>query len=183
VLDSSNRPHIAYIDWQNEGLRYAFWNGSEWGVETIQLPAGKQASDWVSLAVDSSGNPHISFFESWEDELWYAYKDGSSWQTEFVAHVYQAWVGYSSIALDSSDLPQIAYTGSEGLSLVRWDGSNWQAEVVDSAAADSVVSLSLDSWDTPHIPTMLEVWSTLAGMGRVGNLRQLTLMVGGLLLH
>ncbi|MBD3237787.1 MAG: T9SS type A sorting domain-containing protein [Candidatus Eisenbacteria bacterium] len=61
---------------------------------------------------------------------------------------------WSSIDLDSSDYPHIAYydnTNSD-LRYARWDGSEWQIEVVDAAGAVGLwLSMAVDGHDRPHI--------------------------------
>ena len=74
--------------------------------------------------------------------LKYAWYDGSSWQTETVDS--GTGVGkYSSLALDSSGKPHIAYDGR----YARYDGSSWQIETVGG----EYTSLALDSSDKAHI--------------------------------
>jgi len=65
---------------------------------------------------------------------------------------------YSSLALDSQDLPHIAYYSSEtpdgDLKYAHYDGSSWQTEFVDDSPdtdAGRHTSIVVDSGDFPHI--------------------------------
>ena len=118
ALDSSGYPHISYIDESNMNLKYAFWNGSSWEIETVDHFSGiVLLGSFTSLALDSSGNPHISYHYHWyydlkyvpfDSNLRYAFWNGSSWEIETVDG--PGDVGrYSSLALDSSGYPHISY--------------------------------------------------------------------------
>jgi hypothetical protein len=106
------------------------------------------------LVLDDNGRPHISYFDGANTALKYAYWDGLSWQTEIVDN--DGSVGWhTSLALDSSDHPQISYyeRGSTyDLKHARWNGLNWQIAPVDSMAeVGRFPSIALDSNDQPHI--------------------------------
>ena len=62
-------------------------------------------------------------------------------------------VGWSSsLALDGSDYPHIAYTADGTLKYAYWDGGAWQFETVDdSASVGWYISIQLDSSVHPHI--------------------------------
>jgi hypothetical protein len=60
----------------------------------------------------------------------------------------------TSLALDSSGSPWIAYTDRAAVKLAIWDGGIWKTETaVDAEAADlgQLVVMKLDSKDRPHI--------------------------------
>ena len=102
------------------------------------------------LALDSQGHPHLAYGG---DYLYYAYYDGTNWHTETVDDSPGAgW--YASLALDSHDLPHIAYYDStnENLKYAYFDGTTWHIETVDSQrSVGYYASLALDSHDLPHI--------------------------------
>ncbi|OGD74813.1 MAG: hypothetical protein A2Y64_00400 [Candidatus Coatesbacteria bacterium RBG_13_66_14] len=80
------------------------------------------------------------FAEGWESE--YVDEDGGD----------VGW--YSSLAIDSSDHPHIAYHcySDESLKYARWDGSDWHIETVDDDGSTGYCcALALDSHDWPHI--------------------------------
>jgi hypothetical protein len=146
ALDSGDNPHISYVDWTNDYLKYARWTGSTWSVKTVD--SGVWGFD-TSLALDSSGNPHISYFG---DGLQYARWNGTGWSIETVA---SDGGSYTSIALDSRDRPHISYFDGINSDLkYAWrTGAGWNIETVDDSFSyvGTHNSIALDSGDNPHI--------------------------------
>ena len=66
VLDSHDFPHISYHDKSmsrglgNFSLKYAWWDGSKWKMETIDN--GWDVGEFTSIAVDGNDCPHISYY-------------------------------------------------------------------------------------------------------------------------
>jgi len=79
ALDSSGWPHISYYDHTNRDLKYAWYNGVAWQIETVD--SGGDVGEYPSLALDSSDRPHISYSGN---GLKYAWHNGTGWQTETV---------------------------------------------------------------------------------------------------
>ncbi|MBL7135986.1 MAG: T9SS type A sorting domain-containing protein [Candidatus Marinimicrobia bacterium] len=105
----------------------------QWEYETVITGGTKCA-----IAVDTSGNPHISYRDGtigWR--LKYAHWDGTDWQIAEVETTKSVY-GVTSIALDDSENPHIAFEKSIGtggqLWHAWWNGSTWQQEGVDSLA-------------------------------------------------
>ena len=148
-LDSSDHPHISYFGGCN--LKYAYFDGSSWHIETVD--SGGCVGKYTSISLDSGGYPHISYVDDTNDDLKYAYFDGSSWHIETVDSGGNVGL-YNSLCLDSSDYPHISYFdwNNYHLKYAYFDGSAWQIETVDSVlAVGEFTSLSLDSSDHPHI--------------------------------
>jgi len=154
VLDSNNRPHISYYDWINIALKYAYYNGSNWQIETVDSDG--DVGRYSSIALDSNDCPHISYSDWTNIALKYAYYNGSNWQIETVD---SGSVGdYTSIAIDSNNRPHISYYDyfNDDLRYAYWDGSSWQIETVDGSAESPgsvgmCTSIALDSNNRPHI--------------------------------
>jgi len=113
----------------------------------------------TSLALDSSDRPHISYYYGWigpDSILKYARWDGDAWQIETVdlTGTRDGQIACSSLALDDSDYPHIAYydVNNTDLKYARWGGDTWQIETVDSVGdVGGYASLELDSSGDPHI--------------------------------
>ena len=154
-LDSAGGPHIAWNGtyYLLPVLDYAVWNGSGWTrvdgttgfgfVETLPVPVGGWADyGRPSLCLDSLGRPHIAcdgglFSSIYTDlpELYYSYWNGSAWiknndMSGSIPPPYNP-AGYngenmvSSLALDSADIPHIAYqnsdiSGNEEINFIHW---------------------------------------------------------------
>ena len=114
---------------------------------------------------DRAGNPHLSYI-SRSGNLFYALRTTQSWQTQAVN---TNWLGLcrdSSLALDSSDAPRIAYhvtylpdnqngpLAYEYLVYAQRIGADWQSQVIDSewsGITGEQPSLIVDAADRPHI--------------------------------
>ena len=118
-IDSIGNIHISYWDWNRDGtddswLKYGYFDGSTWTVETLQSIMDKESpTRHSSLALDSSDNPHISYYDPKNQTLRYTYHDGSSWVDQNLTQDDANDNGrHNSIALDSSDYPRISYKNS-----------------------------------------------------------------------
>lgn len=70
ALDSLGRPHIAYYDFFNKDLKYAWWTGSAWVITTVD--SSGDVGKYASLALDSSDLAHISYYDYTHNSLKYA---------------------------------------------------------------------------------------------------------------
>jgi hypothetical protein len=153
ALDSSGRPHVAYVarvDGDRE-LRHAVREAEGWRVERISAaasPAGR-----VSLALDADDHLHLAYFDG--NEVAYAHFDGSSWVVEVVGAEFEdvSEGDGISLALGSDGEPRVAYYAFRSGSIVfgRRTAAGWQLETVPGDSLDSPVSLALDAADSPHI--------------------------------
>jgi hypothetical protein len=78
-----------------------------WSAETAY--SSSDVSDTPSIAVDSGGGVHVSFFETGGSNLMYATDSrGGGWSSEYV-DIPGAVGYYSSIVIDTGDVPYIVY--------------------------------------------------------------------------
>jgi hypothetical protein len=156
ALDAEGHPHISYVDWTNKALKYAYYDGSNWIVETINGAGYIRGGD-TSLALDGQGRPHISYCtteygEGYCLELRYAYYDGSAWVTETVDGGNIGDGESSSLALDAEDRPHISYHAGGGLRYAYHDGTAWITETLESGhTVGGATSLVLDAAGRPRI--------------------------------
>lgn len=167
ALDSSNNPHISYLD-EHAHLSYAFKSGGEWIVEVVDnevYPGSVQG--WpLSLVLDSNDQPHIACFygnpvTKEEATIKYVSKSDNLWTFEVVDSdndISRLWdsqgLGRSfSLVLDTNDNPHIAYKCREyeGTKYAVKKDNAWHIEVIDSIMAGYSISLALDSQDHPHV--------------------------------
>ena len=151
VLDKLDRPHLAYyID--HGDLRYAWLDGKTWNITTLRdRTAGEVLS--LSLDLDSEHNPHIAFVStSPERGLWYYRWNETKWDKGIVGSLVRTYHLYS-IALNSSDLPHLAFLdSSEDMPRYAYsDGTYWFVRSIDVETEAGHGSFFLDSDQNPHI--------------------------------
>ncbi len=116
--DSLNYAHISYMDEKYDGLRYAFDSASGWSVWTIEDVKNDQlVGPFTSLVLDANDLPHISYLDfgdynggyyTPQSHLRYATeKNNVIVPTTIDSGGKVGW--YTSIALDSGNLPVISY--------------------------------------------------------------------------
>jgi len=109
ALSEEGVPHISY----NAGneVRYTYWTGSGWHIETLDACDSGSFGWGTSIALDSDDQPHIAYCLADEDYLMYASWDGSDWQYELIDTLpsYILRRGDPDIVLDTLDRPHIAY--------------------------------------------------------------------------
>lgn len=118
AVDSQNKVHISYYDWNKHWLKYAVWDGVNWTVETAD-PAnenppvsGYDVGKYSSIAIDSSGQARISYMDEKYDILKYAIHTNAGWENIEVETRQAPNVrtgGFTSLVLDSNGNPYISH--------------------------------------------------------------------------
>ena len=160
-------PGIAYFDEANLQAKYAVF-GDPYQVEAIVHDDDLGGEPWIALAYSSSGVPYIT----------YHYDNGflhsrgvleidtalGSWDAHRVD--YRSWGAgdtgtHTAIALNSFDVPQIAYRNDSGLNLIfatdqddAWVTTNATTPYTNATAM--YIDLALDSGDNIFISTWFE---------------------------
>jgi hypothetical protein len=112
------------------------------------------------MVLDSSNNPHISYYDSKFSDLKNTHYvgaggncgPGNAWTCSVVDAVEAG--PYSSIALDNTGKPRIAYykNSSDDLNVAFWTGSTWVMRIVDSSGNQGLFpSLVIDSSNYAHV--------------------------------
>jgi hypothetical protein len=147
-LDSTGTPHMAL---GGDHVYYATLNKGNWDLEEVDNAPGVGYN--ISLIFDSNDYPHMAYYETSTNSsaIRYAYWNGSQWVLQVVTSFYVG--GWNSIALDTSNRPQIAFFDQNiGLRYAIWTGTQWTFQTIDQAKCQAVyISLVLDSHNTPHI--------------------------------
>ena len=137
ILDVSGYPHIAYCDWTNGILKYAYSDGVEWHIESIGTFG---ATILPSLCLSTSGLPHISFYSY--GNLMYAQKSGNVWIIETVDSIGD--VGYySSLTLDSTGCAHISYIDATNSNLIYTRNTSTSTEESSSFGLEMCHLLSI----------------------------------------
>lgn len=154
-VDAQGVPHIVYYNYASLYLKYARRDLGGWHVETIVPDVAWPST--ASIRVDADGNPHVSYVEVMGvhvRDVKYAHHDGTGWQTETVAVGLDLYDAHTSLALDASGTPHIAYynSASSSVQYARRDYTGWHVETVDNAGdVGRYVSLAVDGGAKPHV--------------------------------
>ena len=168
AVDPQGTPHISYFDQKNRSLALATRGEDGWSISTVD--GGNDTGLFSELYIDGDGRFHISYFareSSSAGKVMYATRASGdvAWETRVVDSLDALSFGFigarniTSIALDSSGTPFIAYTDEKVVKLAVWDGSTWQVSAVFDAGQGElgqIVALALDDQDRPHL-TYFEV--------------------------
>jgi len=163
-LDSHNDPHISYYqELYSDGraarsLKYAYFDGVTWYVQTVDHRSGTGA--WNSLALDREEHPHISYSIS-SGYLGFASGNQTVWNrglADFVdAKGKRILDGDNSLAIGADGAPRIAYvnTTDRTVNFSRQDKNGWHPEIIDSLVATGAdadrVALKLDRNGLPQV--------------------------------
>jgi hypothetical protein len=180
AIDSKGKPHICYIDEKNHILKYAYWTGTKWQIETIDSEADVSSMfGFVSLAIDKNDKPHILYTDEWMltefanyGGIKYATREKGKWNTQFVVKDNYDSSGntccYStqssrSIALDNDNNPHIVFCFEKIIDQEHWvesikygylSNGEWKIDSIDSVENNYIgweLNLVLDKNDKPHI--------------------------------
>ena len=111
-IDEADNLHLAYYDYQEKSLKYAFKDraSSTWKIDTVD--SHEEAGWYPSLRLDSNNSVHISYYDATSKTLKYAIGKAGKWVLQTVDE--EGNVGYtSSLAIDSQNNPAIAYYGAD----------------------------------------------------------------------
>lgn len=88
ALDSGGHPHIAYRGPDgpspDKGLKYAWHDGAEWHIQTVDPDVGAEDTGHVCLAVDAYDRALISYFDDDPEDLKCAWHDGERWHVQTI---------------------------------------------------------------------------------------------------
>jgi len=151
ALDGNGRPGISYEARGSGELKYAYWSGMAFEIETIApMPLVYWMERITSIAMDSNNMPHIAYYG--QGVYKYAHKNGASWTIKDMT--YQSGYPALSLSLDNNGLPHIALvaidTGnSYRLKHAFLNDSQWAFENIE----DNInhCAIALDSAGQIHV--------------------------------
>ena len=159
VLDKNDVPHVLHYGFASSDLRYSHKTNGTWETELVdsQGAVGRKPS----AAFDSAGRLHVSYHDTGNDDLKYAVRatDGA-WTVRVIDEVRDKVGDHTSLALDRSDNPHIAYyysvdpeeTVFGDLLYIHYDGAQWNREIVDATGlVGTFTSLAVGKDDLPRI--------------------------------
>jgi len=153
ALDSSDKSHISFMDYENLLLKYATWTGEKWNIQTIDPTRG--AGLYSSLVLDSGDDAHILYLKPIKNNevIKYATWTGDMWAIEKIDEGTK--IGFfNKIVLDSADKPHIMYRKENTIKYGKLIENNWDIETIDALDINEnryIEDLALDSMDRPYI--------------------------------
>jgi hypothetical protein len=151
ALDANGNPHIIYVRYEQTGLLYASWTGSNWDTQTIDPNAALYNNGFGTLALDSEDNPHIAFTNG--ATLYYASStQTTNWiiQTVHTSPNVTSSLSAAPLALDSNNNPYILWTDSGDVQLSTLENSSWTTQTVASNSS-YIGNVVLDSKGYPQL--------------------------------
>jgi hypothetical protein len=151
--------YISYYrdDSNNETLAAAELSGGEWSITDVHDTA-MHYNEWcgTSLAFSTDGVPHIAYayWVGSDSHVGHAWKDDGEWTWECVNPGQVELDAHSpSIALDSADVPHIAYLLDRHVWYAVRGAEGWDLECYEDVnnVINQTIELALDSNDRPHI--------------------------------
>jgi len=144
-------PTLAFQNYGNDTVNYAYQNASGWVVETVD---GHTIPSDVGLAYDASGEPAITYRSRARGprrNFNLLRRVNGSWAVEVIDG--DADARYNSLAFDAADNPVVAYwdddDGVDELKYAVKNGSSWTYEVV--APGGIFTNMKLDPDGNPAI--------------------------------
>jgi len=164
AVDSNNKPHISFADWNSGNLYYTAKTNGTWTLEAVDDSMTVGSDEDNSIAVDTNDNNkiHISYHDKWGNKgLRHAYTD-SPFDLEYAQDTSgNIWEGaHNSIAIGSDSTIHIAYLYRtiSGPHEVRYvsgtSGSGpWTnvTTIENLANGYGEISMALDGSNYPHI--------------------------------
>jgi len=154
AVDSADRPHIAYLDRSEKDLEYAWFDGSEWLVET--LDEFGNAGWHPSIALDGRDQVHIAYQNNSYSRLMSLVIANGLAATDKVAQVGTHSYGMGFAVGVSGGMHLSFYNGSDSSGSLQYStksGSSWTSVTVDdsSTMVGTHSDLVLDGSGNPHI--------------------------------
>lgn len=145
VVETSGTVHISYTDATNHDLRYCTGSFGSWSCETVE--STNFVGYYTDIALNSTNEVHIAHTDVVNGPRYCAGSAGS-WSCEAV----ESGGYYSSIDIDSSDIPHIALQDSSYNLRYCNRSSSWLCEAVDSSGeVDFYKDIKVDSNSKVHI--------------------------------
>ena len=105
AFSPSGRPASSYYDATNKNLKFAAWNGTNWGRMVVEK--GVTPGDSTKLAFSSSGQPFIVYYDSAKKQLRFVTQKDGIWTASTIVSMddYRC----VSLAVTPAGLPAVAY--------------------------------------------------------------------------
>ncbi|MCU0642028.1 MAG: right-handed parallel beta-helix repeat-containing protein [archaeon] len=114
VIDSTGKPHVAFVDKGPNTLNYAVWNGTSWNITAIS--SEYSGSSKIMIVVDDYDRPYI--LHTSPTGLNLMYYNGIRWSNQTVKPYIDAYMD-AEVAVDSQNISHVVYHDTGELGHVR----------------------------------------------------------------
>jgi hypothetical protein len=144
ALDEQNHPKMSYTWFPTGQLKYTEFDGKDWKISLLDSPKdspGGQRGMGTSLVLDRQGNAMIVYYT--EEALKMAHYVDGKWDKQTVEQIpsygpIYSWRSFrSSLVLDSTGNPHIAFQSLKGLEHTWWDGKQWKSQLLIPALGNT----------------------------------------------
>ena len=150
ALDANEHSRVSYYNADQNCLKYAEYDGSNWILSTIDATAG--VGKYSSIVLNTYGSPEISYYDATNKWLKYAKWTGSAFDLSTVDATGADVGKYSSITLDNNGRPWISYVYENKVYVASWEGSVWDKRQVSSTIASFMyTTIKIGSDNIPWI--------------------------------
>jgi len=157
VIDSQERPAVAYFTDGSQDLTFAYLDQGSWQHETIEENTGAVSQGfYASMRRDSQDNFYISFQNRTTNKIRFAQGKPGSWSVENVEDL-NGWTTFSTrseLALDEQANPYVAFqdSGNGDLKITFKLNNTWRVETVDTVGfVGEYASLEINPQGLPAI--------------------------------
>jgi hypothetical protein len=161
AISNSGTPYVAFWDdaaTVNGAATVMKFNGAGWEYVGIEGFSAFQAAN-LSIAIDAGGTPYVVY----SDDSGFLFSkatvkkyDGSTWVNVGAPRFSEGNAGWTSIAIDASGTPYVAYqddSNAKKATVMKFNGSSWIAVggVGFSAGEADFTSIAIDTGGTPYV--------------------------------
>jgi len=126
AVDSKGNPHIVYANESNPSVKYAFRDGTQWKIETVDTLTKVAYPDRFGIVLSEEDVPYVGYYDAGAGSVKIAWRSGSRWVTQIVdqggvgftpslgIHNGEIWVAYADI---SNGALKVAHRGLSGDSI------------------------------------------------------------------
>ncbi|MFT5661676.1 MAG: VCBS repeat-containing protein, partial [Sulfurimonas sp.] len=155
ATDSNNIPYVLYQDGANSyKATVKKFDGSSWVTVGANGFSSGEAK-YLSIAIDNTNTPYVAYTDVGNNDKVTVKKfDGSSWVTVGVTGL-NAGI-YTSLSIDSNNIPYVVYRSHYKATVMKFDGSSWVTVGIAGFSAGDVyfTSMAIDRNNTPYVAYM-----------------------------